>query len=87
MARISQVNLETLGDVGEYSMGRLGRWIFTATQLITCLLVPTAFLILGSIFLNGIFNNALTNFQWILIMAACLLPGMYMFLLYYIDAG
>jgi vesicular inhibitory amino acid transporter len=67
--------LKTLGDVGEFAFGRIGRFAFTASQLITCLLVPTAFLALGAIFLDGLFvPNSLSKLQWMLIIVAAFLP-------------
>jgi vesicular inhibitory amino acid transporter len=67
-------DISTLGDVGQWVFGRCGRLSFTSTQLVTCLLAPVAFLVLGSIFLEGIFPDWTSPNVWIILMASALLP-------------
>ena len=67
-------SVHTLGDIGEWSMGKFGRFMFTSTQLVMCELIPCAYLAMGSILLDGIFPNTLQPIYWMLLMTAVLLP-------------
>ncbi|KAF0700063.1 Aste57867_9404 [Aphanomyces stellatus] len=77
---ISKVLLEapksvrTLGDMGHFVMGPFGRWIMVITQMLSCILVPIAFLVLGGIMLTILFPNSYEQTTWIALMGLSLLP-------------
>ncbi|POM62288.1 Amino Acid/Auxin Permease (AAAP) Family, partial [Phytophthora palmivora] len=66
--------VKTYGDVGEWCCGPIGRYLVVFTQFGVCCLVPTAFLVLGGILLDGISPDAFDQQYWSVIMAAMLLP-------------
>ncbi|KAF4139342.1 Transmembrane amino acid transporter protein [Phytophthora infestans] len=51
-------SVKTFGDLGEWSMGQLGRWLCVISQMGSCLLIPCVFLVLGGSLLDGLFPNA-----------------------------
>ncbi|KAK1942491.1 Amino acid transporter ANT1 [Phytophthora citrophthora] len=67
-------NVKTYGDVGEWCCGQIGRYLVLFVQFGVCCLVPTAFLVLGGILLDGISPDAFDQQYWSIIMAAMLLP-------------
>ncbi|KAF0700056.1 Aste57867_9397 [Aphanomyces stellatus] len=67
-------SVRTLGDLGHYSMGIVGRVLINVTQLMTCVLVPIAFLVLGSIMLTILFPGSYEQKTWIIFMGVSLLP-------------
>ncbi|KAF4130407.1 Transmembrane amino acid transporter protein [Phytophthora infestans] len=46
-------SVNTFGDLGEWSMGKTGRYLCVLSQMGSCLLVPCVFLILGGQLLDG----------------------------------
>ncbi|KAI9985243.1 hypothetical protein PInf_004568 [Phytophthora infestans] len=66
--------VKTYGDVGEWCCGSIGRYLVLFVQFGVCCLVPTAFLVLGGILLDGISPDAFDQQYWSIIMAAMLLP-------------
>ncbi|KAK1930160.1 Lysine histidine transporter 2 [Phytophthora citrophthora] len=64
----------TFGDLGEWAMGKTGRWLCTGSQIISCVLIPCVFLVLGGGLLDGLFPNAFSPTVWIIIMATTVLP-------------
>ncbi|KAF0713837.1 hypothetical protein As57867_004177, partial [Aphanomyces stellatus] len=77
---ISKVMLEapkhvrTFGDLGEFVLGTWGRWLVTIPHMITCILVPIAFLVLGGTLLTTLFPASFEPETWIIIMGITLLP-------------
>ncbi|KAG7399712.1 hypothetical protein PHYBOEH_008046 [Phytophthora boehmeriae] len=67
-------NVKTYSDVGEWCGGQIGRFLVMFSQFGVCCLVPTAFLVLGGIMLDGISPGAFDQQYWSVIMAAMLLP-------------
>ncbi|KAF4317092.1 hypothetical protein BBO99_00008013 [Phytophthora kernoviae] len=67
-------NVKTYGDLGEWCCGQVGRYVVLFAQFGVCCLVPTAFLVLGGIMLDGISPDAFDQEYWSVIMAAMLLP-------------
>ncbi|OQR97438.1 Amino Acid/Auxin Permease (AAAP) Family [Achlya hypogyna] len=58
--------VKTFGDIGEWSMGIVGRYLANVSQLIVRIVIPIIFLVLGgSILCTGV---------WIVFMALALLP-------------
>ncbi|TDH71038.1 hypothetical protein CCR75_002791 [Bremia lactucae] len=64
----------TFGDLGEWAMGKIGRWLCTGSQIISCVLIPCVFLVLGGGLLDGLFPGAFSPTVWIILMAAMVLP-------------
>ncbi|ETV93314.1 hypothetical protein H310_12602 [Aphanomyces invadans] len=67
-------SVRTMGDLGEFVMGCTGRWLMTVTQMMTCVLVPIAFLVLGGIMCSIMFADSYEPTTWIIIMGLSLLP-------------
>ncbi|KAF0715191.1 hypothetical protein As57867_003508, partial [Aphanomyces stellatus] len=69
---ISKVMLEapkhvrTFGDLGEFVLGTWGRWLVTIPHMITCILVPIAFLVLGGTLLTTLFPASFEPETWII---------------------
>jgi vesicular inhibitory amino acid transporter len=74
----SPSHVETFGDLGEHLFGSIGRHLINTTQLLTCLLTPIGFLVIGGndllpALLSGAFPSIFPT-QWILAMALLILP-------------
>ncbi|KAI9914838.1 hypothetical protein PsorP6_006862 [Peronosclerospora sorghi] len=72
-------SVRTYGDLGEWALGKWGRLLTVVTQMGVCMLVPIAFLVLGSTLLDVLFPNAFSQTFWIIFMAlmvapVCLIP-------------
>ncbi|OQS05038.1 Amino Acid/Auxin Permease (AAAP) Family [Thraustotheca clavata] len=64
----------TFGDLGEWCMGRIGRYVTTISQVLLCTLLPIVFLVLGSSLLVVLFPDSFGQATWIVLMAITLLP-------------
>ncbi|KAG7390399.1 hypothetical protein PHYPSEUDO_007922 [Phytophthora pseudosyringae] len=67
-------SVKTFSDLGEWSMGKTGRWLAVISQMGSCLLVPCAFLVLGGGLLDGLFPGAFSPTVWIILMTVTVLP-------------
>ncbi|GAB9476175.1 Amino acid/auxin permease [Globisporangium polare] len=67
-------SVKTFGDLGEWCMGKTGRYVVVVSQMGVCLLVPCAFLVLGGTLLDGLFPGAFSPKTWIVLMALMVLP-------------
>jgi vesicular inhibitory amino acid transporter len=67
-------SVKTFGDLGEFCMGKPGRYLVVISQMGVCLLVPCAFLVLGGILLDSLFPGAFQPSVWIILMALSVLP-------------
>ncbi|RLN89252.1 hypothetical protein BBJ28_00008939 [Nothophytophthora sp. Chile5] len=67
-------SVKTYGDLGEWTMGKTGRYLCVVTQMGNCLLVPCVFLVLGGTLLDGLFPDAFSDSVWIILMAILVLP-------------
>ncbi|KUF91311.1 WD repeat-containing protein 35 [Phytophthora nicotianae] len=67
-------SVKTFGDLGEWSMGKWGRWLCVISQMGSCLLIPCVFLVLGGSLLDGLFPDAFSATVWIILMALMVLP-------------
>ncbi|KAF1313391.1 Amino acid/auxin permease, partial [Globisporangium splendens] len=67
-------SVKTFGDLGEFCLGKPGRYLVVISQMGVCLLVPCAFLVLGGILLDGLFPGAFESSTWIILMALTVLP-------------
>lgn len=71
---IAPRSVKTFGDLGEWSMGKFGRYAVVVSQMGVCLLAPTAFLVLGGNLLDALFPSAFSRTFWIILMALMVLP-------------
>jgi vesicular inhibitory amino acid transporter len=66
--------VKTYGDLGEWCMGKWGRYLVVLFQMLDCLLTPCAFLVLGGTLLDSLFPGAFSQTTWIILMALLVLP-------------
>ncbi|KAF0700057.1 Aste57867_9398 [Aphanomyces stellatus] len=71
---VAPKSVRTLGDLGHFCMGPVGRWVMLITQMLSCILVPIAFLVLGSIMCTIMFPKSYEQTTWIVVMGLSLLP-------------
>ncbi|KAJ0399444.1 hypothetical protein P43SY_005383 [Pythium insidiosum] len=71
---IAPRSVRTFGDLGEWCVGKPGRWLVTIAQMGVCLLAPCAFLVLGGVLLDGLFPEAFKDTTWIVLMALSCVP-------------
>ncbi|KAI9990049.1 hypothetical protein PInf_020355 [Phytophthora infestans] len=76
---VAPPSVQTFSDVGEWVLGKTGRYLVNVSQLLVCLLLPCAFLVLGSTLLDVLFPDSFSQIFWIVFMAvtavpACLIP-------------
>ncbi|TDH71654.1 hypothetical protein CCR75_003765 [Bremia lactucae] len=71
---VAPSSVKTYGDLGEWALGKWGRTLTVISQMGVCLLVPCAFLILGSTLLNVLFPNSFSQVFWIIFMAIMVIP-------------
>uniref|UniRef100_H3GZ10 Amino acid transporter transmembrane domain-containing protein n=1 Tax=Phytophthora ramorum TaxID=164328 RepID=H3GZ10_PHYRM len=71
---LAPTSVVTFGDLGEWAMGKTGRWLCVVSQMASCVLIPCVFLVLGGGLLDGLFPNAFDPTVWIILMAAMVLP-------------
>ncbi|EGZ22582.1 hypothetical protein PHYSODRAFT_492963, partial [Phytophthora sojae] len=67
-------SVKTYGDLGEWALGRWGRFSSVVSQMGVCVLVPIAFLILGSSLLDVLFPVCFSQTFWIIFMALMVIP-------------
>jgi vesicular inhibitory amino acid transporter len=67
-------SVQTYSDLGEFCMGKTGRWLVVVFQMANCLLVPCAFLVLGGTLLTSLFPDTFKDSTWIILMAIMVLP-------------
>ncbi|KAG7382909.1 hypothetical protein PHYPSEUDO_004254 [Phytophthora pseudosyringae] len=76
---VAPPSVKTFSDVGDWVLGRTGRYLVNVSQLLVCLLLPCAFLVLGSTLLDVLFPDSFSQIFWIVFVAvtavpACLIP-------------
>ncbi|KAG6586786.1 Vacuolar amino acid transporter 4 [Phytophthora cinnamomi] len=67
-------SVKTYGDLGEWAFGKWGRFFTVVSQMGVCVLVPCAFLILGSTLLEVLFPDCFSQTFWIIFMALMVVP-------------
>lgn len=67
-------SVRTYGDLGEWALGKWGRFFTVVSQMGVCVLVPCAFLILGSTLLDVLFPDSFSQTFWIIFMALMVIP-------------
>ncbi|GAB9473741.1 Amino acid/auxin permease [Globisporangium polare] len=71
---IAPKSVKTYGDLGEWCMGKWGRYLVVLFQMLDCLLTPCAFLVLGGTLLDSLFPDSFSTSTWIVLMALLVLP-------------
>ncbi|KAF0709494.1 hypothetical protein As57867_005883, partial [Aphanomyces stellatus] len=71
---VAPKSVRTFGDLGEFCLGGFGRWVVVITHMLTCILVPIAFLVLGGMMLTTLFPGTYGVGTWIVVMGMMLLP-------------
>ncbi|RLN91972.1 hypothetical protein BBJ28_00011098 [Nothophytophthora sp. Chile5] len=71
---VAPSSVKTYGDVGEWALGKWGRVVVVVSQMGVCLLVPCAFLVLGSELLEVLFPDSFSQTFWIIFMAVTVVP-------------
>jgi solute carrier family 32 (vesicular inhibitory amino acid transporter) len=71
---VAPKSVRTFGDLGEWCMGKTGRWLVVVSQMGVCLLVPCVFLVLGGTLLPDLFPGTFKDTTWIILMALLVLP-------------
>ncbi|CAK4107786.1 unnamed protein product [Aphanomyces euteiches] len=67
-------SVRTFADLGEFSMGKVGRILILITQMLVCILLPIVFLVLGGSISVILFPNSYGQVTWIILMGLSLLP-------------
>jgi vesicular inhibitory amino acid transporter len=71
---VAPSSVKTYGDLGEWVMGKFGRWIIVISHLGVCLLAPCAFLVLSGQLLDVLFPDAFSQTYWIVFTAVIVIP-------------
>ncbi|RLN52152.1 hypothetical protein BBJ29_009553 [Phytophthora kernoviae] len=71
---VAPSSVKTYGDLGEWALGKWGRFFTVVSQMGVCLLVPIAFLVLGSTLLDVLFPDSFSQTFWIIFMALMVIP-------------
>ncbi|KAG6614982.1 Amino Acid/Auxin Permease (AAAP) Family [Phytophthora cinnamomi] len=71
---VAPSSVKTYGDLGEWALGKYGRFFTVVSQMGVCLLVPCAFLVLGSTLLDVLFPDCFSQTVWIIFMAIMVVP-------------
>ncbi|CAI5713043.1 unnamed protein product [Hyaloperonospora brassicae] len=71
---VAPSSVRTYGDLGEWALGRWGRFFTVVSQMGVCLLCPISFLILGSTMLEVLFPDSFSQIFWIIFMTLMVTP-------------
>ncbi|KAE9011513.1 hypothetical protein PR001_g15891 [Phytophthora rubi] len=71
---LAPTSVKTFSDLGEWCLGKTGRWLAVLSQMGSCLLIPCVFLVLGGGLLDGLFPGAFSPTVWIVVMTVTVLP-------------
>ncbi|RLN58121.1 hypothetical protein BBJ28_00001346 [Nothophytophthora sp. Chile5] len=71
---VAPPSVKTFSDVGDWVLGTTGRYLVNVSQLLVCLLLPCAFLVLGSTLLDVLFPDSFSQIFWIVFMAITVIP-------------
>ncbi|KAG1695032.1 hypothetical protein DVH05_020962 [Phytophthora capsici] len=72
---VAPASVRTFTDVGAWVFGTPGRYAVMISQLLVCLLLPCAFLVLGSTLLDVLFPDSFSQIFWIVFMAITVVPS------------
>ncbi|RLN59480.1 hypothetical protein BBJ29_007996 [Phytophthora kernoviae] len=71
---VAPSSVKTYGDLGEWALGKWGRFFTVVSQMGVCLLSPIVFLVLGSTLLDVLFPDSFSQTFWIIFMALMVIP-------------
>jgi vesicular inhibitory amino acid transporter len=71
---VAPPSVKTFTDVGAWVFGTPGRYAVMVSQLLVCLLLPCAFLVLGSTLLDVLFPDSFSQIFWMIFMAVTVIP-------------
>ncbi|CAK4648877.1 unnamed protein product [Aphanomyces euteiches] len=71
---VAPKRVRTFADLGDFCLGPVGRWLILITHMLTCVLVPIVFLVLGGSILTILFPKSYEDTTWIILMGISLLP-------------
>ncbi|CEG44447.1 amino acid auxin permease family [Plasmopara halstedii] len=71
---VAPSTVKTYSDLGDWVAGTWGRLVVLVSQMGVCLLLPCAFLVLGSTLLDVLFPDCFSQSVWIIFMAATIIP-------------
>jgi vesicular inhibitory amino acid transporter len=71
---LASTSIKTYGDLGEWVMGKWGRYLTVIAQIGNCLIVPCVFLVLDGTLLDGLYLGAFSTTTWSILMALLVLP-------------
>ncbi|KAG6577890.1 Amino Acid/Auxin Permease (AAAP) Family [Phytophthora cinnamomi] len=72
---VAPASVKTFTDVGDWVFGKTGRYLVIVSQMLVCLLLPCAFLVLGSTLLDVLFPDSFSQTFWIVFMAITVVPS------------
>ncbi|OQR83770.1 Amino Acid/Auxin Permease (AAAP) Family [Achlya hypogyna] len=64
----------TLGDLGDWCFGPIGRYFSLVFQCLLCAMFPIVYLVLGGTLLVTLFPDTFSQTTWLILMAVTLLP-------------
>ncbi|KAF4143060.1 Transmembrane amino acid transporter protein [Phytophthora infestans] len=71
---VAPKSVKTFSDVGAWVFGTTGQYAVMISQLLVCLLMPCAFLVLGSTLLDVLFPDSFSQIFWMVFMAVTVIP-------------
>ncbi|CCI42663.1 unnamed protein product [Albugo candida] len=67
-------SVQSFTDLGDWCMGKTGRYLVLCSQMAVCILTPCVFLVLGGGLLFSVFPNSFSRSVWIIFMAVSVVP-------------
>uniref|UniRef100_K3X6X1 Amino acid transporter transmembrane domain-containing protein n=1 Tax=Globisporangium ultimum (strain ATCC 200006 / CBS 805.95 / DAOM BR144) TaxID=431595 RepID=K3X6X1_GLOUD len=67
-------SVKTYSDLGDFCMGKVGRWLVVVSQMGYCLSIPIWYFVLGGTLLDSLFPGAFSQSTWIILMAISVTP-------------
>nr|CCA21224.1 Amino Acid/Auxin Permease (AAAP) Family putative [Albugo laibachii Nc14] len=67
-------SVQSFTDLGDWCMGKSGRYLVLCSQMAVCILTPCVFLVLGGEILFSVFPNSFSRPVWTIFMAVSVIP-------------
>ncbi|EQC42375.1 hypothetical protein SDRG_00112 [Saprolegnia diclina VS20] len=71
---VAPKSILTLGDLGDWCFGRVGKYFSLIFQCLLCAMYPIVYLVLGGTLLTTLFPMSFSQTTWLILMAITLLP-------------
>ncbi|KDO29830.1 hypothetical protein SPRG_04929 [Saprolegnia parasitica CBS 223.65] len=71
---VAPKSILTLGDLGDWCFGRVGKYFSLIFQCLLCAMYPIVYLVLGGTLLSTLFPMSFSQTTWLILMAITLLP-------------